>query len=99
MTIERDLIVGQDPAGGNLLGPDCRHAGEQACHNEHWRAVPFEPDSTVRFDYQISMGLRTGEPEWKRTLDAWIAGHAAEISSILKSYRIPVVDAAGHVEM
>ncbi len=96
-TIERDLISGKIEAG-ILWGPIAamlasRHA------QEHWRAVPFVPDSTIRFDYKISMGLRNGEAEWKRTLDAWIAGHAAEINSILKEYRIPVVDAAGHVEM
>lgn len=97
LTIERDLVSGKIEAG-ILWGPIAamlasRHA------KEHWRAVPFEPESTIRFDYKISMGLRNGEPEWKRTLDAWIAGHAAEISAILKDYRIPVVDAAGHVEM
>jgi hypothetical protein len=45
------------------------------------------------------MGLRRGEPEWQKTLDGWIAGHGPQIAAILKSYQIPVVDSAGHVQM
>jgi quinoprotein dehydrogenase-associated probable ABC transporter substrate-binding protein len=96
-TIERDLSAGKIDVG-ILWGPMAAMLVMQ--HGaERWRAVPFEPDPVIRFDYKISMGLRNGEAEWKDTLDAWIAGHGPEINAILKSYQIPVVDAAGHVEM
>jgi hypothetical protein len=59
--------------------------------------VPFEPDPTIKFDYEISMGLRNGEKQWKDTLDAWISAHQPQIDAILLSYKIPLIDAAGHV--
>jgi hypothetical protein len=43
------------------------------------------------------MGLRNGEKQWKETLDSWIAGHHSQIDSILVSYKVPMVDATGHV--
>jgi hypothetical protein len=62
-----------------------------------WRAVPFEPDPAIKFDYEISMGLRQGEKAWKETLDAWISSHHPQIDAILLSYKVPLVDSAGHV--
>ena len=70
---------------------------EQHTQQPKWHAVPFEPDPKIRFDYEISMGLRNGEKQWKETLDSWIAGHHAQIDSILLSYKVPMVDATGHV--
>jgi quinoprotein dehydrogenase-associated probable ABC transporter substrate-binding protein len=96
-TIERDMAAGQIDAG-ILWGPIAAMlAADHA--NLKWRAVPFLPQPEIRFDYTISMGLRNGEPEWQKALDAWIAGHGAQIAAILKSYQIPIVDATGHVQM
>lgn len=64
-----------------------------------WRAVPFLPQPEIRFDYSISMGLRNGEPEWQKTLDDWIAGHGPQITEILRTYHIPIVDSSGQVQM
>lgn len=94
--IERDLAAGKidvaivwGPIAGFLVG---RHSGDGA-----WRAVAFKPEAGIKFDYEISMGVRFGEKEWKDTLDAWIASHRAEIDSILMSYRIPLVDDKGNL--
>ena len=57
----------------------------------------FKPDPGIKFDYEISMGVRFGEKEWKETLDAWIAGHRGEIDTILMSYRIPLIDDKGNL--
>jgi quinoprotein dehydrogenase-associated probable ABC transporter substrate-binding protein len=95
-TIERDLAAGKID-GAVLWGPIAGMLVEQRAAAPKWRAVPFEPDATIRFDYEISMGLRNGEPQWKDTLDAWIAGHHAEIDSILMSYKVPLIDPTGHV--
>jgi quinoprotein dehydrogenase-associated probable ABC transporter substrate-binding protein len=88
MTLERELSakridigIAWGPIAGLLLA---RHAGE-------WASVPFAPDPQIRFDYEISMGVRFGENEWKDTLDRWIAGHRETIRSILAEYRIPIV--------
>ena len=95
-TIERDLAAGKID-GAILWGPIAGMLVEQRTKDPKWRAVPFEPDPAIKFDYEISMGLRQGEKPWKDTLDTWIAGHQKEIDSILLSYKVPLVDSAGHV--
>jgi quinoprotein dehydrogenase-associated probable ABC transporter substrate-binding protein len=95
-TIERDLDNGKLDAA-ILWGPIAGMLVEQRAKAPKWRAVPFEPDPKIKFDYEISMGLRNGEKQWKETLDSWIAGHHAQIDSILVSYKVPMVDATGHV--
>ena len=91
LIVERDLTAGTidlavvwGPIAGYLAG---RHGGTNG-----WRTIAFKPDPAITFDYEISMGVRFGEKEWKDTVDAWIAGHRGEINAILASYGIPLVD-------
>jgi hypothetical protein len=77
------------PMAGFLAG---RHAQRPA-----WSALPFKPDPTIKFDFEISMGVRFGEKEWKDTLDQWIGAHEREVQSILASYRVPLLDAHGEL--
>jgi quinoprotein dehydrogenase-associated probable ABC transporter substrate-binding protein len=79
-----DVAVVWGPIAGFVVS---RHTGAQG-----WVAVPFKPDPTIRFDYEISMGVRQGEKDWQNTLDEWISGHHAEIAQILASYHIPVLE-------
>jgi quinoprotein dehydrogenase-associated probable ABC transporter substrate-binding protein len=95
-TIERDLAAGKIDAA-ILWGPIAGMLVQQRTKDPKWRAVPFASDPTLKFDYEISMGLRQGEKPWKDTLDTWIAGHHPQINSILLSYKVPLVDSAGHV--
>ena len=95
-TIERDLASGKID-GAILWGPIAGMLVEQRTKDPKWHAVPFEPDPAIKFDYEISMGLRQGEKPWKETLDTWISGHQKQIDSILLSYKVPLVDPAGHV--
>ncbi|MNT67864.1 hypothetical protein D3C72_2060380 [compost metagenome] len=57
--------------------------------------VPFRPDAKLKFDYEISMGVRFGEKAWKEEIDRWIAGNQDKINAILASYKIPLVDDKG----
>jgi quinoprotein dehydrogenase-associated probable ABC transporter substrate-binding protein len=95
-TIERDLASGKID-GAILWGPIAGMLVEQRVKEPKWRAVPFAPDPAIKFDYEISMGLRQGEKPWKETLDAWISGHQKQIDSILLSYKVPLIDPTGHV--
>jgi quinoprotein dehydrogenase-associated probable ABC transporter substrate-binding protein len=95
-TIERDLANGKIDAA-ILWGPIAGMLVEKRIKEPKWRAVPFGPDPKIKFDYEISMGLRNGEKQWKDTLDTWISAHRAQIDSILVSYKVPLVDATGHV--
>jgi quinoprotein dehydrogenase-associated probable ABC transporter substrate-binding protein len=90
--VERDLAAGKidlaivwGPVAGQLVRG---HDGPNG-----WIALPFKPDPKIRFDYEISMGLRQGEKEWQDVLDEWIGSHREQIHSILASYRIPLLDA------
>ena len=89
--IERDLAKGTidvavvwGPVAGFLAD---RHQGAEA-----WAVVPFKPDPAIRFDYEMAMGVRFADKEWKGTLDQWISGHKPEIDKILVSYRIPLLE-------
>lgn len=89
--IERDLAAGKidlaivwGPVAGFLTKG---HQGEG-----EWISVPFKPDPTIKFDYEISMGVRFGEKEWKDTVEKWIAAHGPDINRILADYRIPLLD-------
>ena len=95
--IERDLAAGNidvamvwGPVAGFLAN---HHKGGR----EAWLSIPFQPDPTIHYDYEMAMGVRFGEKEWKETLDAWIAGHRGEIDTILMSYRIPLIDDNGNL--
>jgi quinoprotein dehydrogenase-associated probable ABC transporter substrate-binding protein len=82
-----DVAVVWGPVAGFLVS---RHAGS-------WRAAPFTPDPQIKFDYELSMGVRFGEQEWKETLDRWISEHQQDVNEILASYHIPLLDADGQV--
>ncbi len=95
LTVERDLAdekidlaIVWGPIAGFLVRS---HSGFPA-----WRAVPFVPDRQIKFDYEISMGVRFGEKEWKDTLDQWIATHEQNVRGILASFSVPLLDAEGN---
>jgi quinoprotein dehydrogenase-associated probable ABC transporter substrate-binding protein len=80
-----DVAVVWGPIAGFIVS---RHADGK----NRLLTVPFKPDPTIRFDYEISMGVRQGEKEFQSTLDTWIAGHQAEITQILTTYHIPLLE-------
>jgi quinoprotein dehydrogenase-associated probable ABC transporter substrate-binding protein len=89
--VERDLAAGKidvavvwGPVAGFIVS---RHGGADG-----WVTLPFKPDPQIKFDYEISMGLRQGEKEWQKTLDDWIAAHHNEIIQILAAYHIPLIE-------
>jgi ABC-type amino acid transport substrate-binding protein len=93
--VERDLKAGKldlaiiwGPVAGYLVN---RNSGK-----ETWHSVPFKSYPGIKFDYEISMGVRFGEKEWKDKLDSWIAGHRSDINTILASYRVPLLDDNGN---
>lgn len=80
---------------GLLWGPI---AGYWIAHDHLPLTAAFiedEPGST-RLDYYIAMGVRTGEPAWRRRINQAIKAHQAEITAILAEYSIPQLDAQKH---
>ena len=55
------------------------------------KLVPFGASPGIRFDYQISMGVRHGEQAWHDKVDSWIGANGGTIDSILTSYQVPLL--------
>jgi quinoprotein dehydrogenase-associated probable ABC transporter substrate-binding protein len=95
-TIEQDLVAGNIDMA-IVWGPIAGFLARQHTAFPAWRAAPFLPDQNIKFDYEISMGVRFGEKQWKETLDQWISGHQDQLQQILASYQVPLLDANGKV--
>lgn len=96
------LTIGRDLAAGNIdlaivWGPIAGLLVREHSGSATWNAVPFKPDPQIKFDYQIAMGVRFGEKEWKTTLDEWIDSRRDQVQAILASYHVPLVDESGNV--
>ncbi len=89
-TVEADFGAGRIDAA-ILWGPIAGYLVSRRGREDHLRLAPFGQDPTIRFDYEIAMGLRQGENGWKNTLDRWIVEHQSEIDRILMSYHVPLL--------
>jgi mxaJ protein len=56
--------------------------------------VPLKSEPGVKFDYEMAMGVRYGEREWKQKVESLIDSQQPAIQTILKEYGVPVVDAS-----
>lgn len=74
-----------------LWGPIAGYLVSRRGREDHLRLAPFGADPTIRFDYEIAMGVRFGENDWKGTLDRWIVEHRQDIDRILANYHVPLV--------
>jgi quinoprotein dehydrogenase-associated probable ABC transporter substrate-binding protein len=88
--IEKDLAAGKldmaivwGPIGGYFA---------QRVKDPTLVVVPMKSEPGIRFDYQMAMGVRYGEREWKQQVESLIESRQAEIAAILKEYGVPVVD-------
>jgi quinoprotein dehydrogenase-associated probable ABC transporter substrate-binding protein len=59
------------------------------------RVLPLASEPGVPLAFEIAMGVRHGEAEWKATLERLIADNQAQIDGILREYGVPLVDADG----
>lgn len=57
--------------------------------------VPMKSEPGVRFDYEMAMGVRYGEREWKQQIEQVIDTHRPEIRAILNDFGVPLVDEGG----
>jgi len=55
------------------------------------KLVAFPPTPGIRFDYEISMGVRHGEKAWQDKVNNWVSANQAKIDSILTSYQVPLL--------
>lgn len=89
-------IIERDLAGGKIdvaivWGPIAGYFAKRV-KSPRLNVVVLKSEPGVQFDYQIAMGVRYGEPEWKRQVESLIQSRGAEIRAVLDEYGVPLVD-------
>lgn len=93
--IETDLANGVIDVAF-VWGPIAGYFGKKVTSAEV-AVIPFPHDPKLQFDYQIAMGVRHGEKEWKERVEQLIETKRAAIQEILAGYDVPQLDEAGAV--
>ena len=90
--VEKDLAEGKLDAvvvWGPIAGFFARRVKNPALV-----VLPLKSEKGLRLDYQMAMGVRYGEREWKQQVEGLIESKAPEIQTILKEFGVPLVDAS-----
>jgi quinoprotein dehydrogenase-associated probable ABC transporter substrate-binding protein len=91
--IEKDLAQGGIHAA-IVWGPIAGYYAKRV-RNVELMLVPLKSEPGVQFDFEIAMGVRYGEREWKQTVEKLITDNRATIAQILREYNVPIVDERG----
>jgi len=91
--IEKDLAQGKIDAA-IVWGPIAGYFAKRV-RSVELVVIPLKSEPGVKFDFEIAMGVRQGEREWKETVDKLIAENQGAIAGILREYNVPLVDARG----
>ena len=92
-------IIDQELAQGKIdaaivWGPIAGYYAKRV-RNVELVVVPLKSEPGVKFDYEIAMGVRHGEREWKETVDKLITDNRPAITAILREYSVPLVNERG----
>lgn len=87
-------MIEHDLAKGNLdvvfvWGPIAGYFASR--EGDKVKLVPFPATPGIRFDYEISMGVRHGEQAWHDKVDNWIGANHSKIDGILTSFQVPLL--------
>jgi quinoprotein dehydrogenase-associated probable ABC transporter substrate-binding protein len=93
--VEKDLAQGKIDAA-IVWGPIAGYFARRV-RNVELVLIPLKSEPGVKFDYEIAMGVRYGEPEWKQTVERLITDNRAAITQILREYDVPLVDERGEL--
>lgn len=88
--IERDLASGKLDAAivwGPIAGFFARRVTSRPL-----LVLPMKSEPGVKFDYQMAMGVRYGEREWKQQVESLIDSQRPAIEAILREYGVPLVE-------
>jgi quinoprotein dehydrogenase-associated probable ABC transporter substrate-binding protein len=88
--IERDLAEGRIDAAivwGPIAGFFARRV-----RSPELAVVPMKSEPGLPFDYAMAMGVRYGEPQWKKQIEGLIEKHRTEILAILREYGVPLLE-------
>lgn len=93
--IERDLAKGAIDAA-IVWGPIAGFYAKRVKSPE-LVVIPLKSEPGIRFDYEMAMGVRYGEPAWKATIEKLIAENQLALTSILRDYNVPLIDESGEL--
>lgn len=88
--IERDLAEGKLDAA-IVWGPIAGYFARRVTSAE-LAVVPLKSEHGVKFDYQMAMGVRYGEREWKQQIEGLLVSQHDAIQAVLSDFGVPVVD-------
>lgn len=88
--IEKDLAAGKIDVA-IVWGPIAGYFAQRV-KAPKLTVVPLKSEPGVHFDYEMAMGVRYGEREWKQKIEGLIETQKPAILAILKDYGVPVVD-------
>ena len=91
--IEKDLAQGKIDAA-IVWGPIAGYYAKRV-RNVELAVIPLKSEPGVKFDYEIAMGVRYGEPEWKASVQKLIGENQGAITAILREYNVPLVNERG----
>lgn len=91
--VEKDLAEGKID-GAIVWGPIGGYYAKRM-RNVELTIVPLKSEPGVKFDYEIAMGVRYGEGEWKAVIEKLIADNRSAITAILREYNVPLIDERG----
>jgi quinoprotein dehydrogenase-associated probable ABC transporter substrate-binding protein len=90
--IEKDLANGKIDAA-IVWGPIAGYFAQRV-KTPQLMVLPLKSEPGVRLDFQMAMGVRFGERDWKQQVEGLIESRQADIQAILKEYGVPLVDAS-----
>jgi quinoprotein dehydrogenase-associated probable ABC transporter substrate-binding protein len=90
--IENDLAAGKLDVA-IVWGPIAGYFAHRV-KNPELTVVPMKSEPGVKFDYEMAMGVRYGEREWKQQIESLIESKRPEIQAILKEFGVPLVDSS-----
>jgi mxaJ protein len=88
--IEKDLAAGKIDAA-IVWGPIAGFYAQRV-KTPPLVVIPMKSEPGVRFDFQMAMGVRYGEREWKQQVEALLDSQKPQIQAILKEFGVPLVD-------
>lgn len=89
--LEAELVSGKIDAA-IVWGPLAGYYAKRV-QNPKLNVVPMSSEHGVKFDYEMAMGVRYGEREWKQQIEKLIESRQPEIQAILKEFNVPLLEA------
>ena len=91
--IEKDLATGKIDVA-IVWGPLGGYFAKKVKEPE-LSIVPLTSEPGVNFQYEMAMGVRFGENEWKAQVDKFLDQSKPEINAILREFYVPLLDETG----